>query len=80
MHGTKCGVQDSAAELKNVPQAHLATRQEQKVLIGVLLVTRHNVKIRHGYYLLLPIIDLPKKGKHRHVCACLFVYILYTGQ
>ena len=33
MHGTKCGVQDSAAELKNVPQAHLATRQEHKVLI-----------------------------------------------
>ena len=32
------------------------------------------------YYLLFPIIDLPKKGKHRHVCACLFVYILYTGQ
>ena len=33
MHGTKCGVQDSAAELKNVPQAHLVTRQEHKVLI-----------------------------------------------
>ena len=24
--------------------------------------------------------DLPQKGKHRHVCACLFVYILYTGR
>ena len=28
---TKCGVQDSAEELRNVPRAHLATRQAQEV-------------------------------------------------
>ena len=36
MHGTKCWVQDSAAELRNVPQAHLAARQAQKVPILAL--------------------------------------------
>ena len=33
MRGTKCGVQDSAAELRNVPRAHLATGQAQAVPI-----------------------------------------------
>ena len=31
MDGTKCGVQNSAAALRNVPRTHLATRQAQEV-------------------------------------------------
>ena len=33
MHGTEYGVQDSAAELLNVPRTHLTTRQAQEVPI-----------------------------------------------
>ena len=33
MHGTKCGVQDRAAKLRNVTRAHLTTGQEQAVPI-----------------------------------------------
>ena len=33
VHGTKCGVHDSTAELRNVPRAHLTTEQAQKVPI-----------------------------------------------
>ena len=33
LRGTRCGVQNSAAELRNVPRAHLATGQAQAVPI-----------------------------------------------
>ena len=33
LRGTKCGVQQSATELRNVPRAHLATGQAQAVPI-----------------------------------------------
>ena len=33
MHGTNCGVYNSTAELRDVPSAHLATGQAQKVPI-----------------------------------------------
>ena len=53
MHGTKCGVQDSAAVLRNMPRAHLATREAQKV--PIYRPTRNNVKINMviAYYYLL---------------------------
>ena len=68
MHGNTCGVQDSTAELRNVPSAHLATGQANEVpiyhpgtlyrclSITVVHLTRNNVKIKHVYSQLLPVI------------------------
>ena len=69
--GTRCGVQNSAAELRNVPRAYLATGQAQAVPIyrpstQGRSIMGNNVKIGllllfilTCYCLLLPIMDLP---------------------
>ena len=41
-------------------------------------VTRNNVKIEHGYYLLLCIIDLPKNASTDLVCACVFCASVFS--
>ena len=69
IYGTKCGVQDSAAELRNEPLAHLATGRAQVVPIyspgmrNTPLSENRTWLLRvHGYYILSPIIVLPRKG------------------
>ena len=55
MHGSKYGVQDSRAELLNVPWTHLILRQEQEVP-NIAEVKSNNVRIEHDCCCLVIII------------------------
>ena len=69
MRGTKCGVQDSAAELRKVPSTHLATgRAQQMPFYSPGTRNMQKCQIKHGYfvYVLLLIVDLPRKHIIRH--------------
>ena len=45
MRGTRCGIAHSAAELRNVPRAHLAAGEAQAVPIYPSLLCRLKVKL-----------------------------------
>ena len=72
LRGTRCATQNSAAELRNVPRADLATGRSQAIPIfrpgmhGIYVYVNIGLlmHIVTCYYVLLRIIDLPK-----YVCA-----------
>ena len=67
LRGTRYGTQNSAAELRNVPRAHLATGQAQAVPIyrpgtqEYRTINAYFDLLVSCYYLLLRISDLPQK-------------------
>ena len=73
LRGTRCGVHHSAAELRNVPHAHLATDKAQAVpihrpgtqgrsIIGNNVKIGKLLPISTSYCLFLPIRNLPKRS------------------